>query len=307
MSGAELLNDDQLFDVADTATLRNRYAEVARVEGIIEEDIVELSPRRRFFARSFGIWLGSLEEKKVYSRQEGLRQQTRIARMEMDGKAYPERMNPLWIRESDALAGHVNYLAPCTVWSLIAVFFSFCMVGWLWEVSLHMISNGEFVNRGVLHGPWLPIYGGGVVMIAVLLYRFRKKPALEAVLVVVLCGAVEYLTSYFMELSRGMRWWYYTGYFLNLNGRICGEGLAVFAVGGMTATYLLVPLIDAAVTRVKPKILIPVCVALCICFVGDLVYSHFSPNVGTGITDIGQEEIQPSIPESKDIEAPDAA
>ena len=302
LSGAELLNDDQLFDVADAATLRNRYAEVARVEGIIEEDIVELSSLRRFFARSFGIWLGSFEEKKVYSCQEGLRQRTRIARMEMDGKAYPERMNPLWVRESDALAGHVNYLTPCTVWSLIAVFFSFSMVGWLWEVSLTLIVNGEFVNRGVLHGPWLPIYGGGVVMIAVLLYRFRKKPALEAVLVVLLCGVVEYLTSYFLELSRGMRWWDYTGYFLNLNGRICGEGLAVFAVGGMAAIYLLVPLIDAAVTRVKPKVLIPVCIALCVCFAGDVVYSHFSPNVGTGITDIGQEEVQPSIPESKAIE-----
>ena len=49
------------------------------------------------------------------------------------------------------------------------MFFGFCLVGWLWEVTLHLITHGEFVNRGMLHGPWLPIYGGGVVMIAVLL------------------------------------------------------------------------------------------------------------------------------------------
>ena len=33
------------------------------------------------------------------------------------------------------------------------------------------------------------------------------------------------MTSYYFELTKGMRWWDYTGYFLNLNGRICGEGI----------------------------------------------------------------------------------
>ena len=285
VAGAELLNDDCLFTVADEAVLREHYGEITRLEGVLDEDILDLPPMRRFFARNFGLWAGSLDEKKVFSRQEGLRQQTRIGRLEKTGKAYPERLNALWSRDAAAITGRVSYLAPCTVWSLIAVFFGFCMVGWLWEVSLHMITHGEFVNRGMLHGPWLPIYGGGVTMIALLLYRFRKKPALEAVLVVLVCGFVEYMTSYITEMSLGMRWWDYTGYFLNLNGRICGEGLAVFAVGGMAAIYFLVPLIDGVVTRIKPAILIPICIFLLICFAGDLVYSHFVPNVGPGITD----------------------
>jgi len=290
LAGAQLLNDDFLFAAADESALRQHYADVTRVEGVLDEDIVELPPVQRFFARNFGIWVGSLEEKKVFSRQEGLRQQTRVARLEMTGEAYPERMNALWDRKAAAITGRVNYLAPCTIWSLVVVFFLFCMVGWLWEISLHMITEGGFANRGMLHGPWLPIYGSGVVMIAVILYRFRRKPALEALLVVFLCGFVEYMTSYATELALGMRWWDYTGYFLNLNGRICGEGLAMFAVGGMAAIYFLVPLIDGAVTRVTPRVLIPICIALMLCFAGDMVYSHFVPNVGPGITDIGGQE-----------------
>ena len=203
----------------------------------------------------------------------------------MNGQAYPSRLNALWTKGGNALSRRVSYLAPCTIWSLIAVFFAFCIVGWVWEVSLHLVVKGRFINRGALHGPWLPIYGGGVAMITVLLYRLRRRPLAEAAGIVVLCGLVEYLTSYFMELSTGMRWWDYSGYFLNLNGRICGEGLAVFALGGMAAVYLLVPLIDAMVTRVKPKILVPVCLALMLLFLGDLVYSARVPNVGEGITD----------------------
>ena len=75
-----------------------------------------------------------------------------------------------------------------------------------------------------MHGPWLPVYGSGVAMIVLVLARWRRNPAAEALLTIVLCGFVEYMTSWYLEATKGMRWWDYTGYFLNLDGRICGEG-----------------------------------------------------------------------------------
>lgn len=284
IEGAAQLNDDCLYTPADADTLRERYADIARTEGIIMEDIVELPPVKRLFARSFGIWLGSIEEKKVYGRQAGLRRQTSVERMEMNGKAYPRRMNPLWDKSQSSITGHISYLNPCTVWTLVMVFFAFCMVGWVWEVALNLIRFGQFSNRGMLHGPWLPIYGTGVVMIAVLLNRFRSKPVLEAVCIILLCGFMEYMTSLVTEQITGLRWWDYTGYFLNLHGRICGEGLVVFMLGGMAAVYLLVPAIDAITMRLKPRLLICVCLILMICFAADLIYSFYNPNKGDGIT-----------------------
>ena len=283
--GAEVLNDTLLYVPADEALLKEAYSELAGLEEIIDEDIIELGKVQGFLARNFGIWVGPAREKQIYTRQLELRQQTRLERMEMDGDAYPERMNPLSKKNPDVFSKRASYLAPCTVWSLIIIFFAFCMVGWLWEVSLHLVTEGRFVNRGALHGPWLPIYGSGVAMITVLLYRLRKNPALEAVGIILLCGVVEYFTSFFMELASGMRWWDYTGYFLNLNGRICAEGLTVFALGGMSAVYLLVPVIDKLVSKIKRAILIPVCCTLIVLFTGDLIYSHYVPNTGEGITD----------------------
>lgn len=284
VEGVAQLNDDCLYVHADEAILRERYADIARNEKLIMEDIVELPPRKRFFAKNFGIWTGTLAEKKVYGRQAGLRHQTQVERLEMNGKAYPRRMNPLWNKAQSSIAGHISYLNPCTIWTLVVVFFAFCFVGWVWEVALNLIRFGQFSNRGMLHGPWLPIYGSGVVMIAVLLNRFRSRPALEAAAIVVLCGFVEFMTSYITELITGLRWWDYTGYFLNLNGRICGEGLAVFMLGGMMAVYLLVPIIDNMTMRVKPKLLVGVCLALLLCFTADMVYSFINPNKGDGVT-----------------------
>ena len=284
IEGVEQLNDDCLYQPADADTLRERYADIARTENIIMEDIVELPPVKRLFARNFGIWMGTIEEKKVYGRQAGLRRQTSVERLEMNGRAYPRRMNPLWDKSQSSIAGHISYLNPCTVWTLVMVFFAFCIVGWVWEVALNLIRFGQFSNRGMLHGPWLPIYGFGVVMIAVLLNRFRSKPVLEALAIIVLCGFVEYMTSFVTEQITGMRWWDYTGYFLNLHGRICGEGLVVFMLGGMMAVYLLVPAIDAMTMRLKPRLLVCVCLILMACFIADLVYSFINPNKGDGIT-----------------------
>ena len=284
IEGVAQLNDDCLYTPADAETLRERYADIARTEDIIMEDIVQLPRVKRLFARNFGIWMGTIEEKKVYGRQAGLRQQTSVERLEMNGRAYPRRMNPLWDKSQSSIAGHISYLNPCTVWTLVMVFFAFCMVGWVWEVALNLIRYGQFSNRGMLHGPWLPIYGTGVVMIAVLLNRFRSKPVLEAAAIVVLCGFMEYMTSFVTEQITGLRWWDYTGYFLNLQGRICGEGLAVFMLGGMVAVYLLVPAIDALTMRMKPRLLVCVCLVLILCFTADMVYSFFNPNKGDGIT-----------------------
>ena len=285
IEGVERLDDECLFVPADAETLHVRYADIARNEAVIMEDIVQLPRVKHFFAHNFGIWTGTLAEKKIYGRQEGMRRQTLVERLEMNGKAYPRRMNPLWDSAQSSITGRISYLNPCTVWTLVIVFFTFCMVGWVWEVVLNLIRYGQFSNRGMLHGPWLPIYGSGVVMIAVLLKRFRSKPMLEAAAIVLLCGFVEFMTSFITEKLTGMRWWDYTGYFLNLDGRICGEGLAVFMLGGMAAIYLLVPAIDAMTMRFKPKLLVGVCIALLICFTGDLVYSCIHPNTGAGITD----------------------
>ena len=285
IEGVERLDDECLFVPADAETLHVRYADIARNEEVIMEDIVQLPRVKHFFAHNFGIWTGTLAEKKIYGHQEGMRRQTLVERLEMNGKAYPRRMNPLWDGSQSSITGRISYLNPCTVWTLVIVFFTFCMVGWVWEVVLNLIRYGQFSNRGMLHGPWLPIYGSGVVMIAVLLKRFRSKPMLEAAAIVLLCGFVEFMTSLITEKLTGMRWWDYTGYFLNLDGRICGEGLAVFMLGGMAAIYLLVPAIDAMTMRLKPKLLVGVCIALLICFTGDLVYSCIHPNTGAGITD----------------------
>ena len=285
LEGTDRLNDRYLYETADEQLLRSTYQNIEETKKYIDEHRVTLTGAKGFFAKYFGFWVGRTAEKKEYDEVDKRRQQIVEDRAAIKGKVYPQRLNPNWKEKNNLVVRNVRSLRTYTIWSLVAAFFVFSFIGWLWEVGIHIVNDGVFVNRGVFHGPWLPIYGGGVVMILFFLAKWRPKPYIEAAAIVILCGFVEYFTSFYLEVTKGMRWWDYTGYFLNLNGRICGEGLLIFALGGMAAVYLLVPVLDSMISAVKPKILKTVCIALLVVFAVDFVYSSIKPNVGEGITD----------------------
>lgn len=186
-----------------------------------------------------------------------------------------------------------HYYQKYTLSSLVLLFFTFAFIGWLWEVLLYVYKDGIFVNRGVLHGPWLPIYGVGGVLILFLLFlpkKFKKimdNPLLTFFIVVLLCGIIEYATSWYLEYSQGLRWWDYTGIFLNINGRICFEGLAFFGLGGCLCLYIVAPHMQGVFSKMKPALRNTICVILMVIFLIDVAYSFNNPNIGAGITDDG--------------------
>ena len=91
-------------------------------------------------------------------------------------------------------------------------------------------------------------------------------------------------TPLYLEISCGRRWWNYNGYFLNINGRICAEGLLVFGLGGVAIVYIIAPLLDNFFRKIKLRVVGAVCAALIVAFVVDMVYSKKNPNTGKGIS-----------------------
>lgn len=186
-----------------------------------------------------------------------------------------------------------GFMRRYSLLTLILMFFILGISGWIWEVVLHLLRYGELVNRGVLHGPWLPIYGSGGILILLLLNKLRKYPMAEFSGIIVLCGIVEYLTSWALEmLHHGKRWWDYTGYFLNLNGRICAESLLIFGMGGMIFVYVVEPLLDNHLANIRPTWIPPLCAILSLLFIIDITYSVKYPNTGDGISTYSEETRQ---------------
>lgn len=60
------------------------------------------------------------------------------------------------------------------------IFCIYALIGWIYEVSWFLIVRNKFVNRGVLFGPFLPIYGFGVLILLLFLKRFISKKHLAS-------------------------------------------------------------------------------------------------------------------------------
>lgn len=297
------LNDRYLFEQPSKALLEETYQDVKnewRKEG---RKAVPVKGVERFLAEYLGLTVSRQKEWEEVERQETRDFCIAYDKLALLGELYPTRLYPLPTgKKRRKLAQSMNFLRRYSIWSVIMIFFLMSCAGWLWEVSLHLITDGKFVNRGVMQGPWLPIYGSGSVVILLLLYRLRRHPAAEFGAAVTVCGILEYASSWFLEqLHGGVRWWDYTGYFLNLNGRICAEGLLVFGVGGMAIVYLVAPFLDGLIRKIPKKRLKLLCLALCLTFLADEAYSFQHPNEGKGITNTRYVEQYRKTKEKKEV------
>lgn len=166
--------------------------------------------------------------------------------------------------------------------TLTLLFFLFSAAGWLWELLFVGATTGRLVNRGVLHGPWLPVYGTGGVLIVLLLGRCRGWRLL--VRSALLGGAVEYASSVALERLFHARWWDYSGWAWNLNGRVALGSAAAFALAGWLAVRLAGPALAGLLSRLPDRARTAACRCLGALFALDAAASLLRPNMGEGVS-----------------------
>ena len=143
------------------------------------------------------------------------------------------------------MGGKMNLFAiyELPFWSAFLIFILFSFIGWISEVIyVGVTSAHKFVNRGFLHGPLCPVYGFGGVVILML------PPSLYATWIplffasMILCTIVEYFVSWLMEKLFHTRWWDYSHYKIQLNGRICLLNSILFGFLGVAVIHFVYPL-----------------------------------------------------------------
>lgn len=166
----------------------------------------------------------------------------------------------------------------------ILLFFFVSFLGWLWEVCLYLIKERQFVNRGILTGPWLPIYGAGALLLYFLLSRWKHKPVIVFFVSMTVCSLLEYFAGYFLEKMWGVKWWDYSGMPFNLNGHICLLSCLMFGAGGVILISFLIPLYAALYQKTPARVRMTFGLLILLLFVADAAYSADFPNAGRGIT-----------------------
>lgn len=133
-------------------------------------------------------------------------------------------------------------------------------LGVVWENALgvvkRLIKFGTLSyrdHRGVIYGPFNPLYGIGIVAIIYILGRKKRSNTKNFIYGALLGGLTEYIASYLMEIVIGAQSWNYSDQFLNINGRT-SVGYMLFWGFGMMLLLKVWPWISKQIERIPRKL-----------------------------------------------------
>lgn len=161
--------------------------------------------------------------------------------------------------------------ADIRIYFLLFIIYSF--IGWCMEVALKLIESRKFVNRGFLIGPYCPIYGYGAILITFLLKKYVYDPLTLFIMAILVCGILEYSTSYLMEKIFKARWWDYSKNKFNINGRVCLETIIPFGLLGLLIMYVTNPFFLAKLEKLPEEWLNILFWGLLLIFITDNIVS----------------------------------
>lgn len=155
----------------------------------------------------------------------------------------------------------------------VLLFFFYCFCGWVWESCYVSARQRRWVNRGFLHGPLLPIYGSGAIIIL-----FATLPVAESLPLIWLFGmlaatALEYAVGAAMEKIFKVRYWDYSSQRFNLNGHICLTSSIAWGFFSILLVRFLHPPIGRLLADVPSWLVDPLALALTAAFTVDVVRS----------------------------------
>ena len=159
----------------------------------------------------------------------------------------------------------------------IAIYFLYFIIlaimGWIMEVILQLVQKHKFSNRGFLIGPYCPIYGCGGVLITLTLSNLANHPVALFSTAILICGTLEYITSYLMEKIFNARWWDYSNNKFNINGRVCLETIIPFGILGLALIYVINPFIFNNLSKVSTNVINIIAIIVAILFILDSIIS----------------------------------
>ncbi len=132
--------------------------------------------------------------------------------------------------------------------AILILFAIGAMTGWVIEVFWRRFFSPPKVwkNPGFLHGPWLPLYGFGTV----LLYAISSLPVHLAIKILLFCVVmtlIEYIAGIIFIKGMKIKLWDYSTCWGNIQGIICPLYSFLWTVLGTLFYFFVFPTLDTVV------------------------------------------------------------
>ncbi len=154
--------------------------------------------------------------------------------------------------------------------SLVFLFHVFSILGWLAETAVHLLANGTLSDSFDPFLPWLPLYGIYGTIIILFIKKLSDRPVLVFLVNFLVYTVEEYAASLLIESALGLQPWDYSGYFLNLSGRVYVGGSVSVALFGCAFLYYIAPRCADHFLKLKKIWRFLLCFVLTVLFIADI-------------------------------------
>ena len=135
----------------------------------------------------------------------------------------------------------------------ILFFFLYSFMGWVWESCYVSLKERRLVNRGFMHGPFLPLYGSGAVIVLFCTMTVQDHVVLVFLLGMAGATALEFVTGVVMESIFHVKYWDYSHQKLNLKGYICPAASLCWGCFSVLMVYVVHPPVQSAVLMLPER------------------------------------------------------
>lgn len=169
---------------------------------------------------------------------------------------------------------------------MIVVFTIASIIGFLIETGYVFLSVGKIVKRGMLFGPYCPIYGFGALILYLYFYNVKAKRSNIPLIFVsasLILGTFELICGLIFKHIFNIEMWNYSDKPLNILNYTTLPILIGWGILGTIYVFFLHPIILKLVRHITPVLLKKVAITICAIFILDFIISTrriwINPNV----------------------------
>lgn len=152
-------------------------------------------------------------------------------------------------------------------------FYIYCIAGWCFESTYVSLKEHHPVNRGFMHGPVVPIYGTGAIVILFACLPFQAIPAAVYVTGLLAATLLEYVVGVSMEAIFKVRYWDYSNQKFNYQGHICLSSSIAWGFLSLIMVYGIHKPIERAILGLPNTLMVSTVTVITVIFASDFTTS----------------------------------
>ena len=162
-------------------------------------------------------------------------------------------------------------------WQILEYFIVYSIWGYVIETLYGLLTKGVIESRqSMLYGPFCCIYGLGAICLLCIPKSAKKNNWTLFIAGFIIGSVVEYIVSWVGEVIFNIKWWDYSNFPLNINGRVCVYFSIFWGILTICLNKVINPTVDKVLGKIPIKVLHVLTVIIMVFMAFDFIISSFA-------------------------------